>query len=320
MRESIPVTLVLGLAIILAANVFLFLDVVWRGGAIIPYEDPIPAEAAVARIARWISVSTTPICWSGLLLILDGVLNRLSKKSSESCDNPIRKRPWRFALCYFSSVPIWLGFDWVNFGFLNAWEYHGLPENTLHRYAGYFFAFAAILPAMFLFAQIYQCFGVGRLRGKHMPIPPYGQGIVFGIGILLCVFTFVAQAPLGAITLWLAPLLLLDPLNHWLGMPSLIGDWRHGRYGRTFALMAGGMTCGLLWEFWNFWAAAKWTYNLPFLGPLEGFRLFEMPIVGFFGFAFFALECWVIFQLVVFLFEKLHRHPLDALPNDSVPL
>ena len=101
--------------------------------------------------------------------------------------------------------------------------------------------------------------------------------------------------------------------------PSLIGDWRAGRYGRTAALLAGGLTCGFLWEFWNYWAVAKWTYNLPFLAGLEPYKLFEMPLPGFSGFPPFALECWAVFQTIVLLGNRLGLRS-EPLPDDDVIL
>jgi len=63
----------------------------------------------------------------------------------------------------------------------------------------------------------------------------------------------------GEGTLWLAWSFFLDPTNRRVGAPSLLADWAAGKWGRTLALMAAGATCGFLWEFWNCWAAAKWT-------------------------------------------------------------
>ena len=41
------------------------------------------------------------------------------------------------------------------------------------------------------------------------------------------------------------------------------GDWR-----RLAALLASGV----LWEFWNYWAATKWTYTVPYLGDVKILR------------------------------------------------
>jgi hypothetical protein len=50
--------------------------------------------------------------------------------------------------------------------------------------------------------------------------------------------------------------------------------------------------CGWLWEFWNYWAAAKWLYIFPMF---QGWKIFEMPAPGFLGFPPFALECFTMY-------------------------
>ncbi|MEK6571620.1 MAG: hypothetical protein AABZ61_09630, partial [Bacteroidota bacterium] len=47
--------------------------------------------------------------------------------------------------------------------------------------------------------------------------------------------------------------------------------------------------CGGLWEFWNYWAEARWVYDVPF--SWSGPKVFEMPLAGFLGFIPFAVEC-----------------------------
>jgi hypothetical protein len=59
--------------------------------------------------------------------------------------------------------------------------------------------------------------------------------------------------------------------------------------------MAAGLLCGMLWEFWNYWAATKWIYTVPFF---DRFKIFEMTAPGFLGFIPFALECYAMSSLV----------------------
>jgi hypothetical protein len=48
----------------------------------------------------------------------------------------------------------------------------------------------------------------------------------------------------------------------------------------------------MLWEMWNFFSAAKWVYHVPFV---NGFYLFEMPLLGFAGYVPFGVLCgWAI--------------------------
>ena len=91
---------------------------------------------------------------------------------------------------------------------------------------------------------------------------------------------------------WLSFILLLDPVNALRGQPSISGDLARGDWRRLWALLASGLVCGVLWEFWNYWAIAKWTYTVPFFGNV---KIFEMPVLGFLGFPPFAVECWVMY-------------------------
>ena len=65
-----------------------------------------------------------------------------------------------------------------------------------------------------------------------------------------------------------------------------------GSFNRVASLLASGFVCGILWEFWNYWAISKWTYTVPYLGNV---KIFEMPVLGYLGFPPFAVECWAIY-------------------------
>jgi hypothetical protein len=169
---------------------------------------------------------------------------------------------------------------------------------------------------MFLAAQWLSALGLRRLRTRGVPLGLAAEAAVMMLGVACTALPFLAGGPLGSVPLWLSLLFRLDPLNRWLGAPSVLGDWRAGRWGRTLSLMAGGSICGLCWEFWNYWALAKWTYHLPFLGALEHYRYFEMPWLGFLGFPAFGVECWVALNTVVVLADHLGLRVVESLPED----
>ncbi len=269
------------------------------------------------------------------------------------------------------SIPIWCVFDTINFYLMDAWRYHGLPGHFSQRVFGYFIAFAAILPGMFLPAHLFQAIGMRRIalsstvNAKRwawaLVIAPAGlialavllllmttvqgditrptavlgtavlligpcaamairsrspQFTAFAIGMSFVVWTLLAHHPIANMTLWVGLLLMLDPINAGLGGPSLVKDWSQGRFGRTLALFAGGALCGLLWEFWNYWAIAKWTYHLPFLGSLQQYSYFEMPLLGFMGFLPFAAECWAMTNTVILLMRRMGLRVSEPLPDD----
>jgi hypothetical protein len=63
--------------------------------------------------------------------------------------------------------------------------------------------------------------------------------------------------------------------------------------------MAGAIA-GILWEFWNFWSVSKWIYTVPIFGDI---KIFEMPIIGYLGFLPFAVEIFVMWETVKYIFK-----------------
>ncbi len=305
--RNVPTTLWLGLILISICEVMLALDVHFshRG----PLKNPKQAAAFIAapplqplpRTARWFAINMTPLVWPSYLIFLDGLLTLQTRAS------PIRRRPHHFATLFLASIVIWSIFDWINFYFIHAWTYFGLPPGDLRsRWWQYALAFGSVVPGMLLSGQVFLNLGAFQaMRGTAWRMPAWGYALILLIGVAMLLWPFFSRDPISNLTLWTSLVLLLDPINRMLGRPSLLADWQHGWFGRTLAAAAAGLLCGLLWEFWNFWALAKWTYHLPFLGRWETVRYFEMPVLGLLGFIPFGPECWVMWQTL--------RIPLDGL-------
>lgn len=325
MRRAVPWTLVAGVAIIAVCEAMLFVDVRARGGLVVPTDQPLPPpppDVPLEIAARWVAVNMTALCWVGFLLVFEGLVEALSRKRLEPGISPIRRRPNRFIVAWLTSIPVWCIFDWINFYFMDAWRYHGLPPHFAQRVVGYFIAFAAISPGMFLAAQLYQQLGLRHIRtlaaSRRRPITltlTYGVPIFFTI-LTAYLLLIHRDTTILNLVLWVGLIYLLDPINHRLGAPSILADWQAGRWGRTLALFAGGATCGFCWEFWNYWALAKWTYHLPFLGAAGEYRYFEMPWLGFLGFLPFALECWVMLNTIVAVLDRLRLRVAEPLPDE----
>jgi hypothetical protein len=104
--------------------------------------------------------------------------------------------------------------------------------------------------------------------------------------------------------LWVGVVLLLDPVNRRLGLPSFLGDLSEGFRRRLYGFVAAGWICGWLWEFWNNWAAAKWRDTFPIF---ERWKIFQIPAPGYLGFPPFALECFVVYVTSAWLVGWLKR-------------
>ena len=102
--------------------------------------------------------------------------------------------------------------------------------------------------------------------------------------------------------IWVGFIFLLEPLNYRLGGRSLLRDLEEGNPRKIYLLLVAGLICGLLWEFWNFWALSKWIYTVPFFEKAKGF---EMPFLGFFGFPPFAVQAYVMYNTIsLFRFHR----------------
>jgi hypothetical protein len=259
----------------------------WVGLAIIA----LSMAFAVANVGV-AAQNLTPLCWTGFILAVDGALARRGRSW-------LRNSPRELLLMAAISVPSWLLFEfydrprfWSGAGPELWWHYSGLPPWPWRGF-GYVWAFATITPAVLLLSQLLEP-AAERLagRGGGGRVPRELLAALVCLGTILAGIPFLWPSSSFAADVWLAWPVLLDPINRLMGRPSLLGDLEGGRRSRPLALLASGPICGVLWEGWNWLASARWSYTVPFLG---GVKLYEMPILGFLGFAPFALAVFAIY-------------------------
>jgi hypothetical protein len=236
----------------------------------------------------------TPIAWTGYILLADAIV--WTRRGASW----LRNYPAELLFIACVSVPLWVLFELYNKYSLRNWYYVGLPEVLLLRYFGYVWSFATIFPAIFETADLVSSLRDRRApahRADH-PVPrrlTATSWLMVALGAVLVVVPIIVHSAYLAAPVWLGFILLLDPLNARAGSESILGDWREQRTARLINLLAAGLICGFLWEFWNYWSGAKWIYNVPILPDV---KLFEMPVVGFGGFPPFAVECFALYVFV----------------------
>jgi hypothetical protein len=260
----------------------------WTGLAII-----LLAESCLFLRVRWVSIYFTPLTWTGYLLFIDALVWTLQGRSR------LAQAPREFLWLAFWSVPLWLLFEAYNLR-LHNWTYVGLPHSSLLRDFGYLWSFATIWPAIHETADFVHALGLGREEeGKrHLVLGHWGQRVVFVLGLVLVTVPVLVPRRVGSYlfgAIWLGFALLLDPVNHWWGGHSVLRDLERGRSSAVTPFLVSGLVCGLLWEFWNYWAGAKWLYIFPIW---QHWKVFEMPLPGFLGFPPFALECFVVYEFL----------------------
>ncbi|MGR3218641.1 MAG: hypothetical protein ACUZ8H_02335 [Candidatus Anammoxibacter sp.] len=95
--------------------------------------------------------------------------------------------------------------------------------------------------------------------------------------------------------------MIFDPIVYSGKGDSLLKDPEDSKLNRILSLFTGGLICGFLWEFRNYRSAAKWVYTAPFTHDI---KIFEMPIIGFIGFAPFAWEYFAFYSFCKLFVKK----------------
>ncbi|MGA9532942.1 MAG: hypothetical protein WBR18_09520 [Anaerolineales bacterium] len=243
----------------------------------------------------------TPTMWTGYILLTDAVVARINGKSWLTSGR--RELPFLALI----SVAVWLLFEVYNLH-LNNWIYLGVPRVGWVRNLGYFWSFATIMPAVFITADFVSTLltrSSGAPRGHATRIAVGPDWAWFLIGLTL--ISIPALLPTGPASylfgaVWLGFILLLDPINERLGMPSLRAELSLGRLRPLAAYLLAGLICGLLWEAWNYQAfladGAFWVYTFPAALQVTGLHYGQMPLVGLLGFPPFALELRAFYLLL----------------------
>lgn len=229
----------------------------------------------------------TPIQWWNYIILADAVVAARKGRSL------IASQPVEFCVMVVLSNVCWVVFEGYNV-ILRNWYYINLSPLLWQRMIGYITSFGSIFPGIFLTADLLESFDLFRDREPKPRVLSHGflTGSIAG-GLACVVFPVLIPSQYVFGFVWLGFFFLLEPINYKLGNSSIYADIKEGRWQRFRLLLVSGAICGLLWEFWNFWARAKWIYTVPYLPHI---KYFEMPVLGFLGFPPFALECFAMYH------------------------
>lgn len=274
----------------------------WAGLAIL-----VVGEILLFHGVRPIISYFTPLAWTGYILAVDAAVYSLRGRSL------LRSTPREFALMALWSIPIWLLFEAYNLRLAN-WLYVEIPESLPEQLLGYTWAFATIVPALLETAELLAALGFfNRATGRGWRwLVPRRRGMVW-CGAIAVVLPLLVPRAAGAYLfalVWMGFAFLVEPINHARGNDSLLRDLEADRGARLYSLLVSGLVCGLLWEFWNYWAETKWHYVFPML---QQAKVFEMPLAGFLGFPPFAVECFALYAFISSEIRRLvSRKPAEA--------
>src|ERR1700682_1746950 len=229
-----------------------------------------------------------PLAWTAYILLADAAAFAITGESRRSDEAR------GFLKMAALSVLLWLIFEAYNLRLAN-WAYVGLPQGRVESWFGYAWSFATITPGIFITAALIESFGWFKPESRRIRFSRTAEMFFIVLGAVLLVVPIVVPRRIGMYLfafVWLGFLFLLEPVNHRLLLPSFTGDLARGYRGRLYSFLIAGWVCGWLWEFWDFWAGAKWVYTFPIL---QQWKIFEMPVPGYLAYPVFALECFAMY-------------------------
>jgi hypothetical protein len=224
--------------------------------------------------------------WLGYILAVDALVARRTGSS-------LWQRSRRdFILLFVASAPVWWIFEVINQRTGN-WEYRGSRDFTQFEYYTLCtISFSTVMPAVFETAELVRSFRwVQRFAtGARVRPARYLNAGLFLVGIAMAALTFTFPKYCYPFV-WTALVLILEPLNCWMGRPHLLKDLQRGDWRPVVALSLGALICGFFWEMWNYYSDPKWYYHTP---GAQFLHVFEMPLLGYCGYIPFGLELYAL--------------------------
>lgn len=234
-----------------------------------------------------------PVIWLGYILFMDAAVY------AQTGASPFVRARKLFLVSFALSAVFWWTFELLNTDvqnwiYIGGGAYTGLPFAVIAS-----IDFSIVLPAVWVSALFICALLPGRepqmLRQTSVPSRLLWLELSAGIVCLTLPLVFPRYA-YGLI--WGCAFLLLDPLNHALGRPSMIGAVWRGRWRPPVSFALGALMCGFFWEAWNYWSLPRWIYNIPYVGFAH---IFEMPLLGWSGYLPFGLELFAMANFALWL-------------------
>jgi len=184
---------------------------------------------------------------------------------------------------------------------LPGWHYVNVPGEPSTCIPCYF-AISTILPAIMETLELVR--GLRLFQKTKIPkikIRDHWIYLIISIGLIFLVVPFFYHSVYMWALIWSGFIFLLDPVNYLFHEKSLLGQIKNGRLTIVISLFLAGYICGFFWEFFNYGAYIGWRYDIPVFG---GFKIFEMPILGYWPYGFFAWELYVMYYFVKLVLPK----------------
>lgn len=245
-----------------------------------------------------INFEVIPMFW-GFSLAIDGIVYRRNEGNSI-----VSNMPRTLIAIGMASISGWLIFEYLNFFVFDNWYYPMAGLVTLSEFYAYaLIGSTGLMPMAFEMYTLLNTYKGLRHRYSYGPKIVFSRKLQWAILLFTIAITFLIGFYPNQMffIIWLGPLIifaiLLDMLGLWTPFKPIAqkGDWT------PLALIClAEFIMGLLCESWNYLSAYHhpmethnpdyWVYSLPYVDVLH---IFEMPLLGLFGYIPFGAYIWV---------------------------
>jgi len=235
------------------------------------------------------------------------VVNALTYRRKGSC--MITARPGFFILLFPASAIFWWFFEYLN-RFVQNWYYVTVFFSPWEYFRHASLSFSTVLPSVLGTRELLATsFRIKESFKSFIPLH-FIQSRALGLIVLMisgiCLFCLGLWPDYLFSLVWIAPLLVIVSLQILSGEFHVFSDTVKGEWGIVVSSALAALVCGCFWEMWNYYSLAKWEYCIPFV---HGFKIFEMPILGYAGYIPFGLECATIGNILESLFYAKNLTP-----------
>ena len=247
-----------------------------------------------------------PLAW-GFILVLDGVVYRRNNGKSL-----IASRGIQMKVMIIISTLSWFLFEYFNYFVNENWYYPNYQVFTnFGNIIWFFLGYSTVLPVIFewyTLLKTYPSLANRYTSGPVLRASRTGNIIVLILGLAL--FFLMSIFPyLLFWAVWVALIPVFGAALSLIGKKTVLSGIGKGDWSKVNLVALATLCNGFIWEIWNFgseWfhgfyptTPGFWMYSVPYVDVVHIFS--EMPILGYYGYLFFGVNCWILWNLAAYL-------------------
>ena len=204
----------------------------------------------------------------------------------------------RFFFLFPASAIFWWYFEYIN-EFVKNWYYVGAYEySQMEIFLLSTLSFSTVLPAVSSTCDLLLniTWIKENFKGKwkiENPRPKLSALFLLIVSCLGLVYISVFPEYLYPIV-WISPLLILISIQILFNEQNILSGITKGEWSLIISAALAALICGIFWEIWNYYSIPKWKYSIPYV---HRFQVFEMPVLGFWGYFPFGLLCIAVAEM-----------------------